>query len=209
MFKITLDQVYRPFLMFFRTRRMKSFKEIFRVTKTTKILDVGGTYFVWTLVPDLPIPIIVNVSYPGNDNKQTTWIVADGRRLPFADRSFDIVYSNSVIEHLGTFENQLLFAKECRRVGGRYYVQTPNRWFFIEPHFLTPFIHYLPKRFQRKLLKWTVWAMITNPSEERIEAVIEEIRLLDEHEFRILFPDAQILKEKVLWFTKSLIAVRT
>jgi len=103
----------------------------------------------------------------------------------------------------------LLFAKECRRVGGRYYVQTPNRWFFIEPHFLTPFIHYLPKRFQRKLLKWTVWAMITNPSEERIEAIIEEIRLLDEHEFRILFPDAQILKEKVLWFTKSLIAVRT
>jgi len=61
MFKITLDQVYRPFFMFFRTRRMKSFKEIFRVTKTTKILDVGGTYFVWTLVPDLPIPIIVNV----------------------------------------------------------------------------------------------------------------------------------------------------
>lgn len=151
MFKITLDQVYRPFFMFFRTRRMKSFKEIFRVTKTTKILDVGGTYFNWTLVPDLPIPIIVNVSYPENDNKQTTWIVADGRRLLFADRSFDIVFSNSVIEHLGTFENQLLFAKECRRVGRRYYVQTPNRWFFYRTPLPNPIYSLFTKKVSKKV----------------------------------------------------------
>lgn len=134
--------------------------------------------------------------------------MADGKALPFCDRAFDIVFSNSVIKHLGTIDQQRLFADECRRVGIRYYIQTPNRNFPIEPHFLTPIIHYLPRHIQRKLLQYTPWALITKPSEQKIQQVFEEIRLLDKKELQSLFPDAEIWKERFLGLVKSWIAVR-
>ena len=67
-------------------------------------------------------------------------------KLPFGDGSFDFVFSNSAIEHLRTPERQRRFAVEVARVGKRYCVQTPNRWFPLESHLLTPWVHYLPKR---------------------------------------------------------------
>ena len=74
-----------------------------------------------------------------------TWIFADGCRLPFPDKSFDVVFSNSVIEHLGDPRKHEQYAREIARVGVRYFVQTPNRWFPIEPHLLTPLVHFLPR----------------------------------------------------------------
>jgi 2-polyprenyl-3-methyl-5-hydroxy-6-metoxy-1,4-benzoquinol methylase len=67
-------------------------------------------------------------------------------RSPSAARSFDIVFSNSVIEHVGDAESQQQFAHEIARVGRAYWVQTPNRRFPVEPHLLTPFLHFLPTR---------------------------------------------------------------
>ena len=137
------------------------------------------------------------------------WVVADGCFLPFPDKIFDVVYSNSVIEHLGNLENQRRFAAECRRVGVRYYVQTPNKWFPIEPHLLTPFVHWLPPWFQRRLLRnFTIWGLITRPTTQQCETFLQEIRMLDRQELRQLFPDAEIHHERVLGLTKSLIAVK-
>ena len=73
------------------------------------------------------------------------WISRDATNLhEFGDASFDIAFSNSVIEHLSTFENQARMAAEVRRVARAYWVQTPNFWFPIEPHFLVPAWHWLP-----------------------------------------------------------------
>jgi hypothetical protein len=100
-----------------------------------------------------------------------------------------------------------LFAAECKRVGAQYYVQTPNKWFPIEPHLLTPIIHWLPRELQRRLLRnFTVWGLMTRPSEQRCKSLMQEICLLDEQSLRRLFPEADIWHERVLGLTKSLMA---
>jgi len=173
------------------------------------VLDVGGTLFNWLLIPNIPSLTIVNL-YPSKETLPgMVWIIADERHLPFKDKAFDITYSNSLIEHLGDFASQQAFAKEIARVGVRYYVQTPNKWFPVEPHPLTPFIHYLPKSVQKRLLRnFTLRGLLMRPTVQQCDDFLREVRLLDKKELKQLFPDAEILCERVLGLTKSLIAVK-
>ncbi len=138
-------------------------------------------------------------------------MAGDGRLLPFPDRSFDLVFSNSVIEHVGDAASQEQFAREVARVGRAYWVQTPNRWFPVEQHLLTPLVHWLPKRWQRALVpRWTVWSAMVRPSPDRhrfyIEHYLEEVRLLTSSDLKRLFPGARLIRERFCGLTKSLIA---
>ena len=83
----------------------------------------------------------------------TNWVAGDGRCLPFRDGAFDVVFSNSVIEHVGDAASQERFAREVARVGRGFWVQTPNRWFPVEQHLMTPLVHWLPKRWQRAIVR--------------------------------------------------------
>ena len=88
-------------------------------------------------------------------------------------------------------------------------MQTPNKWFFSDPHTVGAFVHWLPKRWQRKLIRWcSFWGLVDRPSQAKVDALLEEINLLSEAQMRALFPDATILKERFLGMTKSIIAVR-
>lgn len=78
-------------------------------------------------------------------------VLADGRWLPFRDKSFDVAFSNSVIEHLQSLEDQARLAAELTRVGRSHFIQTPNKLFPIEPHYLFPFFQFLPTRVQQWL----------------------------------------------------------
>ena len=96
---------------------------------------------------------------------------------------------------------QSAFAREIGRVGDRYFVQTPNRWFPIEPHYQMPFVHFLPERALRALNKKFTMGW-------RKKGEWYETTLLSESDLRRLFPDATIHRERVLGMTKSLMAVR-
>lgn len=207
---MNIHSLYRIFAKFFRPRRMRRFHERFRVTAETRVLDVGGTWFNWSLLPNPPRLTMLNLSPPEiEEGANATWLIADGRRLPFKSHSFDVVFSNSVIEHLGSLENQGSFAEECRRVGLRYYVQTPNRRFPIEPHLITPFMHWLPAAVQRRLLRnFTVRGLLTRPTDREGTRFLSELRLLEKREMQQIFPDAEIWHERVLGLSKSLIACR-
>jgi len=206
---MNIHRLYRPFMRYFRTKRMQLFCRLFGLTEETRVLDVGGDFFNWSLVSTAPSLTIVNLYSPRKREHNIAWIIADGRYLPFKDGAFDIAYSNSVIEHLGDFTSQQAFAREIRRVAPRYFVQTPNKWFPVEPHLITPLIHYLPKSFQKRLLRnFTIWGLVTRPTVQQCDNFLREIRLLDEREMRQLFPDAKIVCERVLVFTKSLIAIK-
>lgn len=193
-----------------RTARMRAFVEAFRITDDTRILDVGGDGWNWDLVGVRPHLTILNVVPPQEPERpKVTHVLGDGCALPFADLAFDVVFSNSVIEHLGTRARQETFAREVQRVGRAYYVQTPNRRFPFEPHLLTPFVHYLPHRWQRAVYPYTLWGLLFRPTPAEMDANYEQIRLLDRREFASLFPDAAVLTERVAALAKSFVAQRT
>ena len=193
----------------FRKRRMQLFYRRFNVTPQTEVLDLGGREFNWTLMPFHPRVTIVNRLLEGKRGGEIRWVLADVRELPFADKAFEIVYSNSVIEHVGTVEDQRRFAAECRRVGRSYYIQTPNRHFPIEPHVLTPFFHWLPRKLQARLLRnFTVWGWMTRPDAAARARFLDTTRMLTRAELQRLFPEAEIWTERFLGLAKSFVAVR-
>lgn len=191
---------------------MNRFLNLFAPTASMSILDVGGYPSTWIDTGASAAITVLNI-HPINYERHSghpliETVVGNGCELNFGDRQFDIVFSNSVIEHLGTSDKQKAFAEECRRVGNSYWVQTPARSFFVEPHLITPFIHFLPVKLQRKLLRnFTVWGWLTRPSTSDIDAFLAEIRLLSREEMEELFPEADIICEKFLGFTKSYVAV--
>jgi hypothetical protein len=213
---MNIHQAYRPFLVYFRRKRIEAFVRKVRLDSGMSILDVGGDTFFWDLMlpflgPDPPKITILNIyNAPRNLPQHIRWLKGDGCDMPFETGQFDWAFSNSVIEHLGTKAAQELFAAEVRRVARRYWVQTPNPRFFVEPHYLTPFVHWLPKRLQRVMLRYfSVWGLLARPTRADIEKNLAEIRLIQPREFRTLFPDAEIRMERFAGMPKSLIAIRS
>ena len=198
----------------FRRRRMSKFYALMAPASDAKVLDIGGRVNTWTTESStsqqFPVTLINLEPAAEPEDKRFQVVEGDATALPFADRSFDIAFSNSVIEHVGGWENQQAFAKEARSVGDKLWIQTPARSFPVEPHLLAPFIHWLPKSVQRRLVRnFTVWGWMVRPNQEHADTFLSWIRLLTLAEFKLLFPDCRILKERVLGMTKSYIAVRT
>ncbi len=206
-FHVFLERLIRPF----RKRRMEAFRQFVDGDARGSVLDVGGTLFNWQLVDYHGRVVLLNLDLPKSvqapDNFE--FVLGDGTALKYADREFDVVYSNSVIEHVGSFENQRCFASEARRVGRRIWVQTPAKSFFFEPHYLTPFVHYLPKQWQKRLLRnFSVWGWMVRPRQAYIEDFVDQTTLLGYKELRELFPDCEIVREKFLLMTKSFVVIR-
>jgi len=128
----------------------------------------------------------------------------------FSDAQFDLAHSNSVIEHVGSWSNMKAFAREMRRVGTNYYVQTPFYWFPIDPHFYAfPLFHWLPRPIRTMLLNNLPIAHAgVIPGIDMANEVIDHTRLLDSHQFRFLFPDAVLRYERFIGLAKSMIGIR-
>lgn len=193
---------------------MIRFHEVFAITPRTRVLDAGGTSLNWLVAPLRPRLVMLNL--PGTREETDVGaelVFGDARAMPFRDGAFDVVFSNSVIEHLRDESGQRSFAEEVRRVGRAYWVQTPNRWFPIELHLLTPFLHWLPRRWQAAVARrFTVWEWLARPSagvrEYYISHYLNDVRLLQAAAVRRLFPEASLLRERFFGITKSLIAYR-
>jgi hypothetical protein len=193
---------------------MRRFARELRITPETRVLDVGGTPETWDMLPVRPRVTLLNTPRTKTELAGASrWVAGDGRALPFRDAAFDVVFSNSVIEHVGDADSQRAFAREVARVGRAYWVQTPNRWFPVEQHLLTPLVHWLPKHCQRWIVpRFTVWGALVRPSVDRrvfyLAHYLDDVRLLSAAEFAALFPGARLIRERVCGWTKSLVAVR-
>jgi len=180
-----------------RRKRLDLFIEQMQPKAGDRILDVGCGSAGW--LNDLSADIEVigidrETSLPGYDGPNRTYRQGDALDLPFADREFDIAFSNSVIEHLDRSEWGR-FASEIQRVSKRFFVQTPNKWFPVEPHVLLPGYQFLPRATQRR-----VWPLAVR------NEPYDEITLLTSNDLSSLFPGAEIRHERIGPLTKSLIA---
>ena len=196
-----------------RRRRFAFFLSLLsEVKRPARILDVGGTPAFWQLMglsqlDDVRITILNLQAHPVTGPLFDS-VAGDARDLRYADRSFDVVFSNSVIEHLGPhFSDQQLMAKEVERVGQRYFIQTPNRYFPLEPHFLIPGFQFMPVWMRTWMVSsFDVGWYKRIPDKTAARREVESVSLLGEKQLRILFPTADIYKEKLLGITKSFVA---
>jgi hypothetical protein len=211
-----IHSVYRLVFKIWRAKRFSLFLSRMRPRSTDLLLDVGGNPGFWSGQPrfvrridtvNVDAPPVPESGFPDHDIRV---LEGDGCALDFPAQSYDIGFSNSVIEHVGDWERQRQFASEIRRVAKALWVQTPAYACPIEPHYLTPFIHYLPRSFQKRWLRWiTVWGWVHRPSQGEIDGMVDSTRLLRKAEMRQLFPDCDILTERLFGILpKSYIAVR-
>jgi ubiquinone/menaquinone biosynthesis C-methylase UbiE len=209
---MNIHKVYSFFMRRFRPKRLAQFKVLCPEVQTLiRILDVGGVAaFPWAEL-DTPAQVtLLNIGIPPKDMQDSrfTYVEGDGCHLPYEDKAFDLVFSNSVIEHVGDFERQKAFAEEIKRVGKRIYLQTPNRWFFMEPHLIAPLIHFLAFKLARHLVRWfSLWGWVVRPSQSTIDAFLKDTRLLTAREIRALFPGFRVIHESFLGMTKSFIVI--
>jgi SAM-dependent methyltransferase len=202
-----------------RLRRLKHFLELLDAVaddvgpQPVKLLDVGGSIKFWKVLgladrEDIEFTIL-NIVPRDDEDERFCYLDGDARDLSqFGDGQFDIVFSNSVIEHVGGWEDQERMAGEVRRVGRRYFVQTPNRFFPIEPHFLFPGFQFLPEPAKVSLLmKFRLgWFPRAKTRDEALRYA-REIRLLTRREVQQLFPESRLISEKFYGLTKSFMAV--
>ncbi|HEX3862378.1 MAG TPA: methyltransferase domain-containing protein [Stellaceae bacterium] len=208
----------------FRRRRIGPLLDMIALIAQRKgrctILDIGGTRKYWSIIPvDFLTAhgvsvLITNIgdggAPPASDpDGLFSYAYADATDLPYPDKSFDILHSNSVIEHVGTWENQVKFSREVERVADAYFVQTPNYWFPWEPHFGTLGFQFLPTPVQvRMVMSRKRGFRPQMPTVDGAVRSVESCQLLDERRFRALFPNAELLRERFFGLTKSLMAIR-
>ncbi len=181
------------------------------LTARTRLLDIGGTYYNWSLLPPKSRPrlTLLNLGPRPHDLPEgVDYLQGNALALPCRPGDFDVVFSNSVIEHVGSWDAQQRFARELRRLGGSYWVQTPNYFFPVEPHVLGLGVQFLPRSLARPYVRWcSAWGWFKRPGRAAVDAELDDVRLLNDSEMRALFPESTILRERVLGLTKSLIAV--
>ncbi len=198
-----------------RRKRFELFKNfIGDLNGNLKILDIGGTYSFWEqmgLASEQNIHFtLVNLQKEENLPANFVSYSADARDLSqFEDNSFDVVFSNSTIEHLSDYESQKRMANEIKRLAKRYFVQTPNKFFPVEPHFVFPFFQFFPLELKIFLLQnFALGNFEKIKDRQKAQQTCEEIVLLSEDELRELFDGAEIFYEKYFGLTKSFIAYK-
>jgi len=188
---------------------------IIPITKPLSILDVGGTVEFWVntdLINHNNVHItLLNLQLSKSEYSNVESVVGDARNLNmFKDSEFDIVFSNSVIEHVGDFNDQMKMANEIMRVGKRFFIQTPYYWFPIEPHYRSLFFQLYPVWLKVYKLQHSSingrYSKFQNKSQAINEA--NRIRLLNMKEMKLLFPGSNIYRERFLGLTKSIMAYK-
>jgi SAM-dependent methyltransferase len=210
--------IFSRFSSVSRRRKLQLFNELMRPTAQMRVLDVGaeigpdpgaGVHLI-DVYPWKHNISAVNTSpehiqhikdrYPDVDAR-----VADACRLPWEDKHFDIVCSNAVIEHVGSFDDQRQMAREIMRVGRRWFVTTPNRWYPFEFHMRLPFVTWLP-------FHGYIWfSRLVSYSHVRrtyvFGAPVTDTRLLSASGLRRCFPGSRIVKHRVTFMAETLIAI--
>lgn len=194
----------KPFSVAMRQRRMAAFQNIFQPTAGIKVLDLGGQPAIWDSVKPalaitcLNLPGVAKTGHPTHHD--ITYCQGDACNMPeFNKGDFDLVFSNSVIEHVGDHEKQQQFAAEVQRLADNYWIQTPSIYFPMEAHCGMPFWWAYPKGLQQYFL--TRWSKKLPAWSEMVATTT----VLSKRRMKQLFPHSQLKTERLV-FPKSIVA---
>jgi len=190
-----------------RKKKFELFMRTFNPTEITSILDVGcgEGNFLELMYPFKKSITCIDISEKNIEkfkklHPNIKIMQGNAKDMPFEDNSFDIVFSNAVIEHVGDINEQKKFAKEISRVGRNYFITTPNKFFPLEPHYRFPFFQFIPKKLQKIL---TNHFSIGNYP----KGYWEDINLLSSNQLKELFPESKIVKHRITFYPETLIAI--
>jgi hypothetical protein len=196
----------------FRKKRGMHLKSLYPNIHELKICDLGGSRHFWDKSA-LDIPrsniTIYNVSedetanIKGRQNDSIQFFLYDGLHIPVDNNHYDLLICNSVLEHVPVDMRKQL-CLEMRRVSKQFFCQTPAYSFLVDPHFILPAIHWIPKsKFGLCLVYLSPWYILSRPKREIVYSYYYETNLLTEKEVKLLFPGCTISYEKFMGFVKS------
>src|SRR6478609_3434061 len=199
-----------------RAARWELLRAYFPDIEALRVLDLGGTAESWRRAPVRPAHVtVLNLFEPGeSDDDWLLPVTGDAVHAREAlagagvDTGFDLVYSNSLLEHVGGHAQRRGLADEVRALAPRHWVQTPYRYFPVEPHWLFPGLQFLPLAARSKVA--AVWPLAhsrpASPSEAMSE--VQWTERVGIAELRAYFPGSLVVHERLAGLTKSIVAVR-
>jgi hypothetical protein len=197
-----------------RAERDRWLAEVFPDLDQMSVLDLGGRAKTWQRASVRPKRVHVVNLLPPKEQDIPDWIeaeVGDACNLPphIASRRYDLVFSNSVIEHVGGHSNRLRFAEAVHSLADAHWVQTPYRYFPVEPHLMAPGVQFMPLSARAWMARrWPLSYGRGKGRERSLEQVLY-IELLDRTLMHYYFPDSEIGVERAYGIPKSLVAYRT
>lgn len=193
-----------------RQRRWNDLATRFPDLADMSVLDMGGTVESWRLCPTQPARLVLLNTFAQESEAEV--IVGDACEPPAAlqSQNFDLVFSNSVIEHVGGAWRRQRFAAAVRSLGSHHWIQTPYRYFPVEPHFLCPGLQYMPKAIGAHVVVRWPFGNYAHTLESAADALpyLDDIDLLSRAQMHQYFPESEIRLERFGPLVKSLIAVR-
>ncbi len=197
-----------------RDRRWALFTSTFPDLERMTVLDLGGAPSTWVDLAHHPAAVVL-VNTDPRQHTSLPWlttVTADACALPSAitTRPFDLVYSNSLIEHVGGHYRRCKLSEAIHKAAPRHWVQTPYRYFPLEPHWLFPLFQFLTPRARGSIARHWRLAHEYEPGRSGSENVrwVLSVELLTMYEFEYLFSNSRILFERFAGLPKSMIAVR-
>lgn len=198
-----------------RARRWAKIVSEFPDLESMSVLDLGGTVETWRRAPVRPAGVtVVNLFEPGeSDDDSLVPVMGDACSAAAVltenqqPTSFDLVFSNSLLEHVGGHAKRAALAEQIHHLAPLHWVQTPYRFFPVEPHWLFPGMQFLPVRARMSVAER--WPLAHTRPESSTDALneVQWTELIGVTELRSYFPNSQIFRERVAGVTKSITAI--
>jgi hypothetical protein len=203
----------------FRRRRGQLLTKTFPVLSSYRVCDLGGSRHFWlsAAIENRPERVeVLNITMEAinaagigaSDAESDDFLfeIYDGVNIPREPGYFDLLLCNSVLEHVPRAARAGL-AQEMTRVASRLFVQTPAKGFLVDPHFLMPLVHWVPRPLGRYLARVSPWRMLTHADNQRADDYFDNTQLLGRRELKRLYPGGTLVVERFLGMPKSYVVV--